>query len=132
MIRDNLIKNCKGGIRVSGKHHLIQHNTIIDSRGYGINLIYGMGDELKTFYQSVSDCIITENHIINSNKSGILIGGDKNKDWSQRAMAKNPQKYGVKVIQSMAPYNNVIADNRIENPNSTDIQNEVTDSNTNQ
>lgn len=95
LIEGNKMYNCKGGIRLSGTGHTVQNNWIINSRTTGIRLLYGMTSEQGGHYQAPSDCLITQNTVVNPAEAGIRIGDGRNKDWGTE-----------KGIQSIAPKNN--------------------------
>ncbi|QXD23467.1 right-handed parallel beta-helix repeat-containing protein [Opitutia bacterium ISCC 51] len=95
LIEGNKMYNCKGGIRLSGTGHTVQNNWIINSRTTGIRLLYGMTSEQGGHYQAPSDCLITQNTVVNPGEAGIRIGDGRDKDWGTE-----------KGIQSIEPKNN--------------------------
>ena len=100
-IEANRLVNCRGGIRLSGAHHQVSDNVVIDSRGTGIRLLFGMTKEQGGHYQAAGNCMIENNTIINAAGPGILIGDGKNKDWKEKG------------IQNVAPTGNHFRNNLI-------------------
>ncbi len=100
-IEANRLVNCRGGIRLSGAHHQVSDNVIIDSRGTGIRLLFGMTKEQGGHYQAAGNCMIENNTIINAAGPGILIGDGKDKDWNEKG------------IQNVAPTGNHFRNNLI-------------------
>ncbi|MCZ6674930.1 MAG: polysaccharide lyase 6 family protein [Verrucomicrobia bacterium] len=94
LIEGNRFMGCRGGIRLSGTHHTVKDNVIINSTGTGIRLLYGMTKEQGGHYQAVSHCKIIHNTIINAGRAGILIGDGRNRDWQEKG------------IQNIAPEGN--------------------------
>jgi poly(beta-D-mannuronate) lyase len=58
VIEANRFMGCSGGIRLSGTHHTVKDNIILNSKGTGIRLLYGMTKEQGGHYQAVSECLI--------------------------------------------------------------------------
>jgi poly(beta-D-mannuronate) lyase len=112
VIDSNTFKGGTGGIRVNGTHHVITNN-ILTGLPIGIRLMYGMakGKTETGFYIAASDCLIKNNHITNG-VTGILIGDSKDKDWTGKFDTK---RYPSQTMQNIAPFNNTIADNIINN-----------------
>ncbi|MGA1194899.1 MAG: polysaccharide lyase 6 family protein [Candidatus Latescibacterota bacterium] len=102
-IEGNRFENCTGGIRLSGTHHRVENNLILNSPKIGIQLRYGMTKELGGHYQAVGYCLIKNNTIINSGTVGLYVGSSKNSDA------------GEKGIATIAPYSNQIVNNIISN-----------------
>jgi poly(beta-D-mannuronate) lyase len=98
-IEGNRFENCTGGIRLSGTHHRVENNLIINSQKVGIQLRYGMTKELGGHYQAVGHCLIKNNTVINSGAVGLYVGSSKNSDA------------GEKGIATIAPYGNQIVKN---------------------
>ena len=90
LIEANRLINCRGGIRLSGSHHTVRDNVIINSRGTGIRLLFGMTKEQGGHYQAPSHCTIENNTIINAAQAGILIGDGKDKDWKEKGIQNVP------------------------------------------
>jgi poly(beta-D-mannuronate) lyase len=90
LIEANRLINCRGGIRLSGSHHTVRDNVIVNSSGTGIRLLFGMTKEQGGHYQAPSHCIIENNTIINASGVGILIGDVKNKDWQEKGIQNVP------------------------------------------
>ena len=107
LIESNRFVGCKGGIRLSGTHHTVKDNVILDSQGTGIRLLYGMTAQQGGHYQAVSECLITNNLIINADRAGIFIGDGRNKDW------------GEKGFQGIAPFKNQFTNNIIRGTKDT-------------
>ncbi|MGO4291814.1 chondroitinase-B domain-containing protein [Chitinophaga sp. RAB17] len=108
IIDSNIIKGGNSGIRVNGTGHQITHNQISHVKT-GIRLMYGMaaGKSEIGFYIAASDCIIKFNRIENA-VTGILVGDSKNADWTGKF---DTTRYPSRVMQDMAPYNNILSDN---------------------
>lgn len=109
LIEGNYFSNCKGGIRLSGTHHTVKDNVVINSGRTGIRLQYGMTKEQGGHYQAVSQCSISNNTIINAEYFGILIGDSRSNEP------------GEKGKQNIAPENNHIFDNLIISPSENHI-----------
>ena len=110
LIDSNTFKGGTGGIRISGTHHLITNN-ILTGLPISIRLMYGMakGKAEIGFYIAASDCLIKNNHITNG-ITGILIGDNKDADWTGKFDTK---RYPSQTMQNVAPFNNTIAGNII-------------------
>ena len=108
IIDSNTIKGGNSGIRVNGSGHQITHNNISNVKT-GIRLMYGMarGKTEIGFYIAADDCVIKYNRIENAS-TGIFIGDSKNADWSGKF---DTIRYPSRVMQDMAPLNNILADN---------------------
>lgn len=99
VIEGNRFENCTGGVRLSGTHHRVENNLIVNSQKIGIQLRYGMTKELGGHYQAVGHCFIKNNTIINSGTIGLYVGSSRNQDA------------GEKGISTIAPYANQIVNN---------------------
>jgi parallel beta-helix repeat protein len=115
-IESNRFENCAGGIRLSGKDHIIRNNVIWKSRGSGIRLLYGVSDTPPAFYQAVSGCTIENNTIVDAKGAGIVIGSARGKELLKNPQAKkklkgNPNRYGTRFEMTVAPYDNTIQRN---------------------
>lgn len=121
LIDSNTFKSGMGGIRINGTHHTITNNILI-GLPTGIRLMYGMakGKEEIGFYIAASDCLIKNNYIANAT-TGILIGDSKNADWKGKFDTK---KYPSGTMQSVAPFNNTLVGNKIENTHTPILHNE--------
>jgi poly(beta-D-mannuronate) lyase len=121
LIDSNTFKGGTGGIRVNGTHHTITNN-ILSGLPTGIRLMYGMakGKNEVGFYIAASDCLIKNNYISNAT-TGILIGDSKNADWTGKFDTK---KYPSRTLQDIAPFNNTLIDNKIENTQTPILHNE--------
>ena len=108
LIDSNVIKGGNSGIRVNGTAHVITHNDISNVKT-GIRLMYGMagGKTDIGFYVAASDCIVTGNRIENAT-TGILIGDNKNADWTGKF---DTIRYPSRVMQDVPPSNNSVSDN---------------------
>lgn len=105
LIENNHFFDCSGGIRLSGTGHTVSNNIIANSEGTGIRLLYGMTKAQGGHYQAVSNCVITNNTIIDAGRMGILIGDGRNRDWKEKG------------VQKLAPENNRITNNLILSAN---------------
>jgi hypothetical protein len=83
----NRFENCIGGVRLSGTHHRVMDNVIVDSRKRGIVVLYGMTEGLGGHYQAVHDCLVTNNTIVNAAEIGIHIGSGGGRDWGEKGVA---------------------------------------------
>jgi poly(beta-D-mannuronate) lyase len=112
IIDSNIIKGGNSGIRVNGTGHQITHNDVSNVKT-GIRLMYGMasGKTEIGFYIAASDCIIKYNRIENAT-TGIFIGDSKNADWTSKF---DTTRYPSRVMQDVAPFNNILADNTFIN-----------------
>jgi len=121
LIDSNTFKGGTGGIRVNGTHHTITNN-ILSGLPTGIRLMYGMakGKTEIGFYIAASDCMIKSNHITRAT-TGILIGDSKNADWTGKFDTK---KYPSRTLQDVAPFNNTLIGNQIENTQTPILHNE--------
>jgi poly(beta-D-mannuronate) lyase len=104
-IENNRFENCLGGIRLSGKDHIVRNNVIWKSRKTGIRILYGVSDKAPAFYMAVSGCIIENNTVVNAQGDGILIGDSRGKKLKDKG---NPKKYGTNFDMIIAPRKNVI------------------------
>jgi len=109
-IDGNIFEGGTGGIRVNGSGHTIINNKI-NNINTAIRLMYGMakGKGEIGFYIAASGCTIKNNTITNS-VTGILVGDSKDADWTGKFDTK---RYPSPVIQNIAPFENVISDNKI-------------------
>lgn len=98
LIENNRFYGCSGGIRLSGTNHKVRGNLIVNSDRTGIRLLYGMTTEQGGHYQTVRNCVVTRNTVLDAGSYGILIGDGRDRDWEEKGM------------QSIAP-----RDNRFEN-----------------
>lgn len=98
-IEGNRFENCTGGVRLSGTHHRVVNNLILNSTRIGIQLRYGMTKELGGHYQAVGNSLIKNNTIVNAAQTGLFIGTSRNGNA------------GEKGISTIAPYDNQIVDN---------------------
>jgi hypothetical protein len=112
IIDSNTIKGGNSGIRVNGTGHQVTHNTISNVKT-GIRLMYGMakGKTEIGFYIAASECIVKYNRIENA-ATGIFIGDSKNADWTGKF---DTVRYPSRVIQDVAPFNNMVSDNVFTN-----------------
>ena len=112
IIANNTFKGATGGIRINGTGHVVINNKI-DGIQTAIRLMYGMakGKDEIGFYIAASDCMIKNNTISNA-KTGILLGDSKDADWTGKFDTK---RYPSPVMQSVAPFNNTIGENRFKN-----------------
>jgi poly(beta-D-mannuronate) lyase len=112
IVDSNTIKGGNCGIRVNGTGHTITHNMISNVKT-AIRLMYGMasGKNEIGFYIAASGCQVKYNHIENAG-TGILIGDSKNADWTGKF---DTTRYPSRVMQDVAPFNNVMADNSFAN-----------------
>jgi poly(beta-D-mannuronate) lyase len=117
LIDSNTIKGGDSGIRINGTGHTLTNNTISGVKT-GIRLMYGMakGKTEVGFYIAPNGCIIKNNNISNAT-TGILIGDNKNQDWTGKF---DTTRYPSRVIQDVAP-----ANNQIENNKFTNVQNNI-------
>jgi parallel beta-helix repeat protein len=112
-IENNRMENCAGGIRLSGKNHIVRNNVIWKSRGSGVRLMYGVSDTPPAFYQAVSGCTIENNTVVNAKGAGILIGANRGKNLLVSAKVKKklqgkPKRYGTRFDMTVAPHHNTI------------------------
>ncbi|WP_345951708.1 chondroitinase-B domain-containing protein [Mucilaginibacter sp. PAMB04274] len=114
LIDSNQIKGGTGGIRINGSGHVITNNIISGVRT-GIRLMYGMskGKTETGFYVAATNCVISNNHISKADV-GILVGDNKNQDWTGKF---DTNKYPSRVIQDIPP-----ADNQFKNNDFTDTK----------
>lgn len=101
LIESNRFVDCSGGIRICGTGHTVRENVIINSRGTGIRLYYGMTKEQGGHYQAAGGCVITNNTIVGAQRAGILIGDGRNRDQQEKG------------IQNIAPEGNRVLNNII-------------------
>jgi hypothetical protein len=101
LIESNRFDGCSGGIRLCGTGHIVRDNVIINSRGTGIRLYFGMTKEQGGHYQAAGNCLVTNNTIVNAGRVGILIGDSRGKDWKEKG------------LQNIAPERNQILNNII-------------------
>jgi len=110
LIDSNTFKGGTGGLRINGTHHIITNN-ILSGLPIAIRLMYGMarGKTEIGFYIAASYCLIKNNRITNA-ATGILIGDNKNVDWTGKF---DTTRYPSPTIQNVAPFNNTLVDNTI-------------------
>jgi len=99
LIEGNKFFSCHGGMRICGKGHVIKENLIVNSKNTGIRLYTGMTLTQGGHYQAPTECLITNNTIVNAGNVGIFIGAGRGGD------------HGEKGIQTVAPQNNRIVNN---------------------
>lgn len=109
VIDSNTIKGANSGIRVNGTGHTITNNTITGGKT-GIRLMYGMakGKNEIGFYIAAANCII-KNNIISNTATGILVGDNKNENWTGKFDTK---RYPSHVMQDVAPVDNAFTGNK--------------------
>ncbi|WP_164101358.1 polysaccharide lyase 6 family protein [Candidatus Laterigemmans baculatus] len=113
-IIDNRFIDCSGGIRLSGGGHTVTGNTIVNSGGTGIQLLYGVEDsQHPAAYLPVSDCLIENNMIVNAREAGLMIGANRNQRWYSERWARKPYEASPRMAATIAPANNTIRDNTI-------------------
>ncbi len=95
----NRFENCTGGVRLSGTHHRVMDNVIVNPQKIGIQLRYGMTEELGGHYQAVGHCLIANNTIVNAKAVGLFVGSSRDRDA------------GEKGVSTIAPYANQIVKN---------------------
>ncbi|UEG54656.1 hypothetical protein LLH06_06740 [Mucilaginibacter daejeonensis] len=100
------------GIRINGSGHTITRNQF-NNVATAIRLNYGMakGRTETGFYVAATDCRITDN-TINNAETGILIGGQKNEDWTGKFDTK---RYPSRTMQDVPPGNNKVKNNHFTN-----------------
>ncbi len=103
-VSGNTFMRCKGGIRISGTHHIVKKNLIAYPQESGIRIMHGTGDDEAAFYRTVTDCQITDNQILYPVDSGIHVGIQYMMDWTRK-------KHGY---QDRPPHDNLIANNFIQ------------------
>ena len=101
LIEANRFDSCSGGIRLCGTGHIVRDNVILNSRGTGIRLYFGMTKDQGGHYQAAGSCLITNNTIVDAAKAGILLGDNRGRDWKEKG------------IQNVAPQGNKILNNII-------------------
>ena len=81
--------------------------------------MYGMtkGKNETGFYVAASDCEISNNKITNA-QTGILVGDNKNEDWTGKFDTK---RYPSPVLQNVAPFNNKLNGNVFKNVEATEV-----------
>jgi len=90
LIERNRIFAGTGGIRICGTGHVVKDNIIVNSRGTGIRLYFGMTREQGGHYQAAGQCLVTNNTIVNAKRAGILVGdgrGRVNKEHGTQNVA---------------------------------------------
>ncbi|WP_165501348.1 chondroitinase-B domain-containing protein [Pedobacter psychrodurus] len=112
VITDNTFKGGTGAIRINGTGHTVIKNKIVGIQT-AIRLMYGMakGKEEVGFYIAASNCMIKDNTIANAT-TGILVGDSKDANWTGKFDTK---RYPSPVMQSVAPFDNTIGENRFKN-----------------
>ncbi|RZK38943.1 MAG: hypothetical protein EOO90_20440 [Pedobacter sp.] len=120
IIVSNIFEGGSGGIRVNGTGHKIENNQI-NKVNTGIRLMYGMvkGKAEIGFYVAASNNKIY-NNTINSCNIGILIGDSKNVDWTGKF---DTVRYPSPVMQNVAPFDNIIKENKITNTKKSEVVN---------
>ncbi|TKC02318.1 chondroitinase-B domain-containing protein [Pedobacter cryotolerans] len=118
IIKGNIFNSGTGGIRINGTGHIISNNKIKNIKT-AIRLMYGMtkGKNETGFYVAASDCIISNNKITNA-QNGILVGDNKNEDWTGKFDTK---RYPSPVMQNVAPFNNKLNGNVFKNVKATEV-----------
>ncbi len=101
LIEENRFDGCNGGIRICGTGHVVRNNVIVNSRGTGIRLFYGMTADQGGHYQAASRCEISNNTIVNAQLAGILVGDAGGRDWKEKG------------VQNVPPFENRIVGNTI-------------------
>lgn len=113
-IVDNRFVGCSGGIRLSGSGHVVTGNTIVNSRGTGIRLYYGVEDsEHPAAYLPVTDCVIQRNTIIHAGGAGLMIGANRDQHWHSERWARKPFNASPTLDATVAPSKNKISENII-------------------
>ncbi len=90
IIEENRFDECNGGIRICGTGHIVRNNVIVNSRGTGIRLYYGMTAEQGGHYQAAGRCEISNNTIVNAERAGILVGDAGGRDWKEEGIQNVP------------------------------------------
>ena len=98
LIEGNRFYAGMGGIRLCGTGHVVKDNLVVNSRGTGIRLYFGMTKGQGGHYQAAGECLITNNTIVNAKRAGILVGDRRGNDGGQG-------------IQNVAPEGNRILNN---------------------
>jgi hypothetical protein len=88
-----------GGIRLCGTGHVVKDNLVVNSRGTGIRLYFGMTKGQGGHYQAAGECLITNNTIVNAKRAGILVGDGRG------------NAHGEKGVQNVAPEGNRMLNN---------------------
>jgi poly(beta-D-mannuronate) lyase len=88
-IYGNRHDNCSGGIRLSGTHHTVTHNLILNCPN-GFRIPYGMTIEQGGLYQAVTGCTIAYNTVVDSEKVGLNVGTNRMMDRKEMGVAKHP------------------------------------------
>lgn len=116
VIDSNTIKGGESGIRINGTSHTVTNN-IISNVKTGVRLMYGMakGKNEIGFYIAPNQCVIKNNSISNAT-IGILVGDNKNQDWTGKF---DTTRYPSRVMQDIAPADNQITDNKFTNTKTT-------------
>lgn len=112
---DNLLIGTKGpALRIYGSGHLVQRNTIKNTKGNGISLNYGMGSGLDAITHRVTttDGRYIDNIIEGVKDYGLFLGFGKGHDYTGH---KRVKEWNTGVIQNIPPSGNVITGNVISN-----------------
>jgi len=83
LIEGNRFFEGSGGIRLCGTGHVVKDNVIVNSRGTGIRLYFGMTKKQGGHYQAAGQCLIANNTIVNAKRAGILVGDRRGTDEGQ-------------------------------------------------
>jgi len=118
IVSGNTFAGGTGGIRINGTGHIVTNNKI-DNIKTAIRLMYGMAKgKIDTgFYIAASNCTITNNKITNA-VTGILVGDNKNEDWTGKF---DTVRYPSPVMQNIAPFDNKIEGNTFKNVKATEV-----------
>ena len=98
LIEGNRFSAGTGGIRLCGTGHVVKDNVIVNSKGTGIRLYFGMTKGQGGHYQAAGECLISNNTIVNAERAGILVGDRRGDDEGNG-------------IQNVAPEGNRILNN---------------------
>jgi hypothetical protein len=124
----NTFDRCGGGIRVSGSHHLIVNNRILNAvgtdlfddvpnPGVGIRLQYGSSNFDPAYYLTATDCLISNNVITAARFAGLQIGSLKNDDLDLRfkkfGYVWNDHEHGTEHMLIQPPRRNRFFNNEI-------------------
>jgi hypothetical protein len=99
LIEGNRFFAGKGGIRLCGTGHVVKDNVIVNSRGTGIRLYFGMTKGQGGHYQAAGQCLVANNTIVNAKRVGILVGDGRGNDHKEKG------------IQNVAPEGNRLLNN---------------------
>jgi hypothetical protein len=98
-IHGNRHEDCKGGIRLSGTHHMVTHN-IIRNCSNGLRVPYGITIEQGGLYQAVTACLVAHNTVIDSESVGLNVGTNRMMDRKERGVAKYAP-YGNRFVNNI-------------------------------